>query len=99
MESDVIEKMLLIRRVEEEIIARYPKQLMRSPVHLSIGQEAVSVGACHYLKKEDSVFSTHRCHAAYLSKGGDLNRMILELHGKVGGCTEGRGSSMHLMDK
>ena len=92
-------KMLLIRRVEEEIVNRYPKQLMRSPVHLSIGQEAISVGACHHLKKEDSVFSTHRCHAAYLSKGGDLNRMILELHGKIGGCTEGRGSSMHLMDK
>ncbi len=85
--------------MEEEIVNRYPKKLMRSPVHLSIGQEAVSVGVCHYLKKDDSVFSTHRCHAAYLSKNGDLNRMILELHGKIGGCTEGRGSSMHLMDK
>lgn len=97
--ESILYKMLLIRRVEEEIIARYGKQQMRCPVHLSIGQEAVSVGACFHLKKEDSVFSTHRCHAAYLAKNGDLNRMILELHGKVGGCMAGRAGSMHLMDK
>lgn len=90
--------MLLIRRVEEEIIARYPKQLMRVPVHLSIGQEAVAVGVCHHLKPEDKVFSTHRCHAHYLAHGGSLERMALELHGKVGGCMDGRGGSMHLAD-
>ncbi len=95
----IVEKMLLIRRVEEEIISRYPKQLMRCPVHLSIGQEAIAVGVCHGLKKEDAVFSTHRCHAHYLAKGGSLERMALELHGKVGGCMDGRGGSMHLMDK
>lgn len=92
-------KMLLIRRTEEEIIARYPKQLMRCPVHLSIGQEAIAVGGCHHLRQEDSVFSTHRCHAHYLAKGGSLEKMALELHGKIGGCMDGRGGSMHLMDK
>jgi pyruvate dehydrogenase E1 component alpha subunit len=94
--------MLLIRRVEEEIVARYgapgKAQEMRCPVHLSIGQEAVAVGACHHLTREDQVFSTHRCHAHYLAKGGDLDKMVLEIHGKVGGCLDGRGGSMHLMD-
>lgn len=98
MES-IIEKMLLIRRAEEEIIKRYAKQQMRCPVHLSIGQEAIAVGACHHLTASDSVFSTHRCHAHYLAKGGSLERMALELHGKIGGCMDGRGGSMHLMDK
>lgn len=95
----IIEKMLLIRRVEEEIIRRYPKQLMRCPVHLSIGQEAIAVGVCYHLKPEDKIFSTHRCHAHYLAHGGSLEKMALELHGKVGGCMDGRGGSMHLMDK
>ena len=90
--------MLLIRRVEEEIVKRYPKQQMRLPVHLSIGQEAIAVGVCHHLRKSDSVFSTHRCHAHYIAKGGNLVKMALELHGKVGGCMDGRGGSMHLMD-
>jgi TPP-dependent pyruvate/acetoin dehydrogenase alpha subunit len=97
-EEQIIYKMLLIRRVEEEIVARYPKQLMRCPVHLSVGQEAIAVGVCHNLRKEDKVFSTHRCHAHYLAKGGSLEKMTLELHGKVGGCMDGRGGSMHLMD-
>lgn len=92
----ILYKMLLIRRVEEEIIARYPKQLMRAPTHLSIGQEAIAVGACYYLKPTDKVFSTHRNHAHYLAHGGDLNKMALELHGKIGGCQDGRGGSMHL---
>ncbi len=99
MEHALIEKMLLIRRVEEEIIARYGRQQMRCPVHLSIGQEAIAVGACHHLRKEDKVFSTHRCHAHYLAKGGSLEKMALEIHGKIGGCQDGRGGSMHLNDK
>ena len=99
MNEDILYKMLLIRRVEEEIIARYPKQLIRCPVHLSLGQEAIAVGVCHALKKEDAVFSTHRSHAHYLAKAGSLERMVLEIHGKVGGCQDGRGGSMHLNDK
>ncbi len=94
--------MFLIRQVEDEIIARYGKageeQKMRCPVHLSIGQEAVAVGACHYLTPEDKIFSTHRCHAHYLAKGGDVEKMTREIYGKVGGCIDGRGGSMHLMD-
>src|SRR6266576_6812793 len=87
-----------IRRVEEEIIAVYPTDKIKSPVHLSIGQEAVSVGVCEALSRDDVVFGTYRSHALYLAKGGDLKKMIAELYGKQTGCCKGKGGSMHLAD-
>ena len=66
---------------------------------MSIGQEAISVGVCSNLTKNDFVLSTHRAHAHYLAKGGDLKRMIAELYGKKTGCSKGMGGSMHLIDK
>lgn len=87
-----------IRRVEEEIIRVYPSDKIRSPVHLSIGQEAVAVGVCEALGRDDVVFGSYRSHAMYLAKGGDLGRMIAELYGKATGCDEGKGGSMHLAD-
>src|SRR2546421_7608340 len=87
-----------IRRVEEEIAKVYPTDKIKSPVHLSIGQEAVSVGVCEALRAEDVVFGFYRSHALYLAKGGDLRRMIAELYGKVTGCAHGKGGSMHLID-
>ncbi|MEI7924418.1 MAG: thiamine pyrophosphate-dependent enzyme, partial [Planctomycetota bacterium] len=62
--------LFLIRRVEEEIARVYPSDKIMSPVHLSIGQEAISVGVCATLRPEDVVFGTYRCHALYLAKGG-----------------------------
>lgn len=87
-----------IRRVEEEIAAVYPTDKIKSPVHLSIGQEAVSVGVCEALGRDDVVFGTYRSHALYLAKGGDLPKMIAELYGKLDGCAKGKGGSMHLID-
>lgn len=87
-----------IRRVEEEIAKIYPTDKIKSPVHLSIGQEAVSVGVCLALKPEDVAFGTYRGHALYLAKGGDLKKMIAELFGKATGCAKGKGGSMHLVD-
>lgn len=87
-----------IRRVEEEVARIYPTDKIKSPVHLSIGQEAVSVGACEALRHDDVVFGTYRGHALYLAKGGDLKKMIAELYGKVTGCAKGKGGSMHLID-
>ncbi len=87
-----------IRRVEEEVIRIYPSDKIKSPVHLSIGQEAVSVGVCQALEPQDVVFGTYRGHALYLAKGGDLFKMIAELYGKVTGCARGKGGSMHLVD-
>ena len=90
--------MLRIRMIEEEISARYGEQEMRCPVHLSIGQEATAVGVCDALEVSDKIYSTHRCHAHYLAKGGDLKKMTAELYGKAAGCLGGRGGSMHLAD-
>lgn len=90
--------MLRIRLVEETIADRYTEYEMRCPVHLSIGQEAVAVGVCTALRRDDNVLSTHRSHAHYLAKGGDLNAMIAEIYGKQAGCCGGRGGSMHLFD-
>ena len=91
-------EMKKIRMVEEEIAKRYSEGLMRCPVHLSIGQEAVAVGVCQNLKSQDQVFSAHRSHAHYLAKGGDLKSMIAEIYGKKTGCAGGKGGSMHLID-
>ncbi len=87
-----------IRRVEEEIARIYPTDKIKSPVHLSIGQEAASVGVCEALRPEDVVFGTYRGHALYLAKGGDLRKMLAELYGKATGCAKGKGGSMHLID-
>ena len=87
-----------IRRTEEEIAKIYPTDKIKSPVHLSIGQEAVSVGVCEALQPSDIVSGTYRSHALYLAKGGDLKKMIAELYGKITGCTGGKGGSMHLID-
>jgi len=98
----IITKLLQIRYVEEEICSKYgvpgENQKMRCPVHLSIGQEGVAVAICSNLLKNELIFSNHRCHAHYLAKGGNLKKMIKEIYGKIGGCLDGRGGSMHLAD-
>src|SRR5437868_8130854 len=74
-----------IRRLEEEIARVYPSDKIKSPVHLSIGQEAVSVGVCEALLPQDVVFGTYRGHALYLAKGGDMRAMVAELFGRAAG--------------
>src|SRR5580698_9037995 len=69
-----------IRRVEEEIARIYPSDKIMSPVHLSIGQEAVAAAMCAPLTREDTVFCTYRGHAAYLAKGGNLKQMLAEMY-------------------
>lgn len=87
-----------IRRVEEAIAEIYPTDKIKSPVHLSIGQEAVAVGVCDVLRPDDATAMTYRGHATYLAKGGDLKGMIAELYGKATGCGGGKAGSMHLGD-
>lgn len=96
---EMMKKMILIRKTEEEIAKLYHEQEIKCPVHLSLGQEACAVGVCVNLTEKDYIFSNHRCHAHYLAKGGDLNAMIAELYGKETGCAKGWGGSMHLVDR
>jgi len=95
---DLYYEMLRIRLIEEEIADKYKQQQMRCPVHLSIGQEAVAVGVCKAVEPSTYVISTHRAHAHYLAKGGNLNSLTSELYGKASGCSAGKGGSMHLID-
>jgi pyruvate dehydrogenase E1 component alpha subunit len=99
---DVARKMLhgimRIRMIEERIRDLYAEQEMRCPTHLSIGQEAVAVGVCTHVRREELITSAHRSHAHYLAKGGDLKAMLAELYGKATGCAAGKGGSMHLID-
>src|SRR5258708_3637620 len=84
-------EMLRVRIIERRISERYSQQEMRCPVHLSIGKEAVAVGVCAHLRKEDRAMSAHRSHGHYLAKGGNVHAMIAELYGREQGCCGGRG--------
>jgi TPP-dependent pyruvate/acetoin dehydrogenase alpha subunit len=88
----------LIRRAEEEIAKIYPTDKIKSPVHLSIGQEAISVGVCDILRPDDVVSPTYRGHAAFLAKGAPLRGLMAELYGKATGIAGGKGGSMHIID-
>ena len=90
-------KSLRIRLIEERIIELYPSDKIQSPVHLSIGQEAVAVGVCQSLRPSDLLFCSYRSHAFYLAKGGELRQMMAELYGKATGCGRGKAGSMHLL--
>lgn len=89
--------LLKIRLVEEYIADVYPTDVIKCPIHLSIGSEAVSVGVCSAMKKTDMVIGGHRGHGIYLAKGGDLNEFMAEMYGKETGCSGGKGGSMHLI--
>ena len=95
---ELLRGMKRIRLVEEGIAERYPQGKMRCPMHLSIGQEAAAIGVGLALQHSDLAVSSHRAHAHYLSKGGNLKAMLAEIYGKTTGCSSGRGGSMHLVD-
>ncbi len=91
--------MLRIRRIEEAIESRYHEDEMKSPIHLVMGHEAISVGSCSTLKIDDLIYCGHRTHGHYLAKGGSLKGMLSELYCRANGCSGSRGGSMHLLDK
>lgn len=96
---DYWRSMKRIRLVEEAIAENYPEGKMRCPTHLSIGQESTGAAVGLICRQDDLAVSTHRAHAHYLGKGGNLCRMIAEIHGKAAGCSSGKGGSMHLVDR
>ncbi|MEO7853195.1 MAG: thiamine pyrophosphate-dependent dehydrogenase E1 component subunit alpha [Rubrivivax sp.] len=72
--------------------------LVRGPLHLSTGQEAVAAGVCFHLSRHDLLTSTHRGHGHTLAKGADTTRMMCELFGRASGSNGGKGGSMHIAD-
>ena len=95
----IYKNLLKIRLIENKIAQEYPKQKMRCPVHLSIGQEAIAAPLDQLFEKKDIVVSGHRAHSHYLGKGGDIKKFINELYGKENGFSRGKAGSMHLYDK
>ena len=89
--------MLKIRKFEERVAELLFEEEIKCPTHLCIGQEAVAVGVCANLRRNDYVFSTHRSHGHYLAKGGDLKQLMAELYCRRTGCSKGKGGSMHIV--
>jgi TPP-dependent pyruvate/acetoin dehydrogenase alpha subunit len=95
---DMYRSMIAIRLFEEEVNELYTRALMPGLAHLYIGEEAVAVGICSALNKEDYITSTHRGHGHCLAKGAAPDRMFAELLGKEAGYCRGKGGSMHIAD-
>jgi TPP-dependent pyruvate/acetoin dehydrogenase alpha subunit len=88
--------LFMARRSEEYIVKHYPENLMRTPMHMSMGQEFVPVGVCAALEGKADVFASYRSHAAFLAQTHDTDRFFSELYGRTSGTGEGKGGSMHL---
>ena len=95
---DMYKKMELIRHFEYTINELYGKGKISGALHLYAGEEAVAVGVCSNLRKDDYVVSTHRGHGHCIAKGADLKRMMAELFGRSTGICGGKGGSMHVAD-
>jgi pyruvate dehydrogenase E1 component alpha subunit len=91
-------KMLEIRFFEEKVFELYGQNLVPGTVHLYAGEEAVAVGVCSALSKDDYITSTHRGHGHCIAKGADLKRTMSEILGKETGYCKGKGGSMHIAD-
>ena len=91
-------QMMAIRLFEERVNDLYTRALMPGLAHLYIGEEAVAVGVCEALRRDDYITSTHRGHGHCLAKGATPDRMFAELLGKEAGYCKGKGGSMHIAD-
>src|ERR687891_2507066 len=92
------EQMRRIRTFEEHVNELYRSRKMPGLAHLYIGEEAVAVGMCEALRRDDYITSTHRGHGHCLAKGADPKLMFAELLGKEAGYCKGKGGSMHIAD-
>ncbi len=91
-------QMLTIRLFEEQVNELYTSARMPGLAHLYIGEEAVAVGICEALRRDDYITSTHRGHGHCLAKGATADLMFAELLGKAAGYCRGKGGSMHIAD-
>lgn len=96
--SQMYRKMLEIRLFEEKVFDLYGQNLVPGTIHLYAGEEAVAVGVCSNLSKDDYITSTHRGHGHCIAKGADLKRTMAEILGKKTGYCKGKGGSMHIAD-
>lgn len=95
---EMYRKMVTIRRFEEKTFDLYRGGIMKGLAHPYIGEEAVAVGVCAALRRDDYITSTHRGHGHCIAKGGRVDRMMAEVLGKESGYCRGKGGSMHIAD-
>ena len=95
----VYEQMLTIRLFEEQVNELYTSARMPGLAHLYSGEEAIAVGVCEALRRDDYITSTHRGHGHCLAKGASVDLMFAELLGKEAGYCRGKGGSMHIADQ
>ncbi|MBI4526305.1 MAG: pyruvate dehydrogenase (acetyl-transferring) E1 component subunit alpha [Deltaproteobacteria bacterium] len=93
----ILHRMWLIRAFEEKVSDLYARKEVLGLIHLGIGQEAVAVGACQALRRDDYVFGGHRSHGHAIAKGADPRRLLAELAGRSTGYCAGKGGSMHIV--
>jgi pyruvate dehydrogenase E1 component alpha subunit len=95
---EMYKRMLEIRFFEEKVFDLYAQNLVPGTIHLYLGEEAVAVGVCNALRKDDYITSTHRGHGHCIAKGAELKRTMAEILGKRTGYCKGKGGSMHIAD-
>ena len=93
---ELYKKLYLIRKSEEKIQEHYAEDEMKTPMHMSMGEEAIVVGVLEAMGKTGQVFGTYRSHALYLAKAAETDQFFAELYGKATGTAKGKGGSMHL---
>ena len=91
-------QMVKIRKFEEKLYELFLNRPMPGSMHQYNGQEAVAVGVCAHLNRDDYVSSTHRGHGHCIAKGADINAVMAEMFAKKSGCCKGMGGSMHIAD-
>jgi len=95
---EMYQRMLQIRYFEEKVFELYGQNLVPGTIHLYAGEEAVAVGVCANLRRDDYITSTHRGHGHCIAKGADLGKVMAEILGKKTGYCKGKGGSMHIAD-
>jgi pyruvate dehydrogenase E1 component alpha subunit len=96
---DLYRQMLLVRRFEEKAAEAYSMGKIGGFCHLYIGQEAVAIGAISAIRTDDYVLTSYREHGHAIVKGISADAVMAELFGKAGGCSRGKGGSMHMFDR
>jgi acetoin:2,6-dichlorophenolindophenol oxidoreductase subunit alpha len=94
---ELYRKMFLIRKTEEAIREHYFDDEMKTPMHMSMGSEAISAGVCQALSPRDQILGTYRSHGIYLAKTMEVRRFFAEMYGRATGTSKGKAGSMHLI--
>lgn len=95
---EMYRKMVTIRRFDQRAVEEFQAGNIPGGVHTYIGEEAVAVGVCAALRRDDRIVSTHRGHGHTIAKGADIKLMMAELFGRSNGYCRGKGGSMHIAD-